>query len=106
VEEFFGQFSAVIDKKKRRITIPAEFVRLDLDGKVLFKITDNGCVGIFKPYEILLEEAPYVYGAYTDMQGRVVVPQGLENSVSFFNEPNIIFAGCKDHVEIWPGPTE
>ena len=99
---FLGRWDAKIDPKWR-LCIPA-VINKQFGKSVLLKEGKDGCILLQKQDISKVKDFSYVFVEKIRNGGRIMIPNPLRSSVSFYYGRNVTIAGEGDHLKIMPRP--
>lgn len=98
-----GRWDVTIDNKWR-LNIPAA-LQSQVDNFVLLEEGEDGCIKIKKPPLKADEDPTSIFIIEVEQRKygkRILIPQSLRGSTSFFYGRKVTLAGKGDYLELWP----
>lgn len=99
---FLGRWDAKIDPKWR-LYIPA-VINKQFGKSVLLKEGEDGCILLQKQDLSRVKDSSHVFVEKIRNGGRIIIPDFLRSSNSFYFGKNVTVTGRGDHLKIMPRP--
>jgi len=94
-----------VHQNKWRLSLPVSVKEIFLKG-ILLREGKDDCIELRPIGSTKLKNPSSVFIKKLENSGRILIPEGLRKSISFYYGQNVTIAVEDDHLVLWPRPED